>query len=159
MGREAEDFLKMPGADGGKPNLDRWQADKLMLAKIIMQSSDIGHAGLKWDMHRQWSLRVICEFFAQGDEEKRLGLTVSPLCERQGYDIVKNQGFFIDFIGKGCLVQLEGSALDEGKDHIRREVLDQCDENKELWKVHYDGGFDSVNHSILVVETVFNIDS
>jgi len=77
---------------------------------------------------------------------------VSPLCERKGYNIVSNQGFFIDFIGKSCLTQLEKTALDEGKEHIRKQVLDQCEKNKELWKQQYTDKFDAENHSIAVLE-------
>merc|ERR1712150_71968 len=43
-------------------------------------------------------------------------------------------------------------AVEEGKDHIRQDVLDRCEENKELWQMHYADGFDSENHNIAVCE-------
>jgi len=38
------------------------------------------------------------EFFRQGDEEKRLGLDVSPLCDRNVASVGSSQIGFIDFI-------------------------------------------------------------
>ncbi|CAJ1365066.1 unnamed protein product, partial [Effrenium voratum] len=60
--------------------------------------SDIAHGMLPWEQHRTWSYRVNLEFFEQGDEEKALGLAISPLCDRATCNIAGGQAFFI-----GCL--------------------------------------------------------
>mmetsp|Transcript_41948 Transcript_41948/g.78141 ORF Transcript_41948/g.78141 Transcript_41948/m.78141 type:complete len:229 (-) Transcript_41948:39-725(-) len=145
--QKADDFLRRPEHD---EHVDRWIDDKEMLGRMIMQCADIGHAGLNWEMHKEWSFRILCEFFEQGDEEKRLGLPPSPLCERKGYNIVGNQCFFIDFIARSCITQIEAISSKNSHMEIQEEVLNQCDENKKLWKEFFSqpGSFDSENHNI-----------
>lgn len=148
--REAADFLKVPGP--AEP-VDRWLEDKKMVGMMVMQCSDIGHAGLSWELHKEWSFRVIAEFFAQGDEEKQLGLPVSPLCERTGYNIIGNQSFFIDFLARSCIEELEAIAVGDGKKEIQDEVLKQCEENKAHWKQLFsDGQWDPLTHSMESVD-------
>jgi len=65
---------------------------------IIFRAADIGHSAKPWAMHEEWSKRVVREFHAQGDEEKRLGLKVSPLCEREGFVLATAQCGFLQFI-------------------------------------------------------------
>ncbi|CAE8612401.1 unnamed protein product, partial [Polarella glacialis] len=57
----------------------------------------------------EWSRRVLMEFWAQGDEERRLGLEVSPLCDRAGGMAAVPQGQlgFISFIVRPLLTQVE----------------------------------------------------
>lgn len=46
----------------------------------------------------RWSLRVIEEFFAQGDREKEEGLPVTPLCDRLTTSLPASQINFLEFI-------------------------------------------------------------
>jgi hypothetical protein len=39
---------------------------------------------------------VLREFFSQGDEERELGITISPLCDRNTVNFAKSQIGFID---------------------------------------------------------------
>merc|ERR1712012_502250 len=53
----------------------------------------------------RWSLRVTQEFFDQGEEERRLGLPVSALCDRKSLpDLGKSQRGFLEFV---CLPLFE----------------------------------------------------
>jgi len=73
-------------------------ADQEQLLKIFFRAADIGHSAKCWDLHEVWSKRVVEEFHQQGDEEKRLGLKVSPLCEREGSSLAPGQMGFLSFI-------------------------------------------------------------
>ncbi|KAF8819452.1 hypothetical protein IE077_004199 [Cardiosporidium cionae] len=74
---------------------DRWHT-----VRMCVKAADISHSAKSWNLHCFWSLQCIEEFFDQGDEEKRLGLPISPLCDRQkAYEIPKSQvGFLQKFI-------------------------------------------------------------
>jgi hypothetical protein len=49
--------------------------------------------------HREWCQRVSDEFFLLGDQEKALGLSPSPLCDRAlDNDVAKNQIAFFKFV-------------------------------------------------------------
>merc|ERR1719231_1289782 len=90
---------------------------------------------LPWAQHKEWSYRVVLEFFLQGDEEKSLGLQVSPLCERKGYNIVGGQGFFIDVLCKSLFTVLVrfADADSDGKRALEG-CIEQGANNKERWK-------------------------
>ena len=49
-------------------------------------------------MSRAWSLQVSEEFYRQGDLERRLGLPVTPLCDRYISSVSKIQTGFFRFI-------------------------------------------------------------
>merc|ERR1712100_1009429 len=65
---------------------------------MLFRSADVGHSAKAWKLHEEWSRRVVMEFHDQGDEEKRLGLKVSPLCEREGFVLCTSQVGFLNFV-------------------------------------------------------------
>jgi hypothetical protein len=85
--REAQDFCV---------DLD---ADRRAVAKLCLKAGDLGHACLPWLMHVNWATRVLREFYGQGEEETRLGLAMSPLCDRKGVgNLGKSQQGFLNFV-------------------------------------------------------------
>lgn len=72
--------------------------DKSRALSFILHAADISHPAKRWDVHRQWTDRLVEEFFRQGDREKELGLTVSPLCDRNNTAVPDSQVGFINFI-------------------------------------------------------------
>eukprot|EP00611_Tribonema_gayanum_P004700 TRINITY_DN138_c1_g4_i5.p1 TRINITY_DN138_c1_g4~~TRINITY_DN138_c1_g4_i5.p1 ORF type:complete len:373 (-),score=135.43 TRINITY_DN138_c1_g4_i5:343-1461(-) len=68
--------------------------------KICMKSADISHPTRPMFLHLQWTKAVIEEFFLQGDEEKRRGLEISPLMDRDTTAIADSQKGFINFLVK-----------------------------------------------------------
>lgn len=93
---ELSAFRLQLGSDAFDPNTEG--ADQLQLLSMLFRAADIGHSAKRWDIHLVWSQRVVEEFHAQGDEEKRLGLKVSPLCEREGFRMASSQVGFLQFI-------------------------------------------------------------
>ena len=49
---------------------------------LLLHTADISHPGKPWDVHSVWTSRITEEFFRQGDWEKELALSPSPLCDR-----------------------------------------------------------------------------
>jgi hypothetical protein len=74
------------------------QRDQQQAMCMLMRAADIGHSAKEWALHQEWSSRVAREFHEQGDEEKQLGLTVSPLCNREGFVMASSQVGFLKFI-------------------------------------------------------------
>lgn len=106
--------------------------DRLLIMSVCIKTADIGHCALDWDQHETWSKRVVEEFFSQGDEEKRLGLPVSPLCDRlQQEQLPKNQANFIDFLFLPLAGHLGAIAPDERFSHT---VITRAKQNALTWK-------------------------
>eukprot|EP00928_Gymnodinium_smaydae_P029443 TRINITY_DN22179_c0_g3_i1.p1 TRINITY_DN22179_c0_g3~~TRINITY_DN22179_c0_g3_i1.p1 ORF type:complete len:964 (-),score=161.37 TRINITY_DN22179_c0_g3_i1:82-2973(-) len=72
--------------------------DQQELMCMLFRAADIGHSAKEWELHEMWSIKVTDEFFLQGDEERRLGLPISPLCERKGFVLANSQVGFLQFV-------------------------------------------------------------
>ncbi|EPZ36858.1 HD-domain/PDEase-like protein [Rozella allomycis CSF55] len=72
--------------------------DQLLLFKIVIKAADVCNSTKAFDLHLNWVHKVLEEFFRQGDEEKRLGLPVSPLMDRETVNLASSQSGFIEFI-------------------------------------------------------------
>lgn len=60
----------------------------LMLAmKTAIKLGDVAHTAKAPALHRQWTERIMEEFFAQGDEERARGMEVSPFMDRHTVSI------------------------------------------------------------------------
>ncbi|OUM67138.1 hypothetical protein PIROE2DRAFT_30832, partial [Piromyces sp. E2] len=64
----------------------------------LLHAADISNAARPWFVCEEWSNRVVEEFWRQGDEEKRLNLTVSPNMDRDRFERNGISIAFNDFI-------------------------------------------------------------
>ncbi len=79
--------------------LDRAQEDnRLLLLKMSIKCSDVGHSAKALSQHLKWTERIIEEFYQQGDEERKHGLPVSPFMDRYKDNVPKAQVGFLDFL-------------------------------------------------------------
>lgn len=53
--------------------------DKLDLLTLILHSADLSNGTRPLEYSKKWSMRVLDEFFLQGDKERELGLPISNL--------------------------------------------------------------------------------
>ncbi|KXS11042.1 HD-domain/PDEase-like protein [Gonapodya prolifera JEL478] len=74
--------------------------DRHLLLCAILHAADISNAGRPWAIAKMWSDLVVEEFLAQGDEEKRLGLPVSPNMDRDTAKQLTISLGFIDYVSK-----------------------------------------------------------
>ncbi|OXA43537.1 hypothetical protein Fcan01_21462 [Folsomia candida] len=70
----------------------------MSLMSLLLHAADISHPGKPWRMHKKFADTILDEFFLQGDEEAKLGLPFSPLCDRNTVLIPESQISFIEFI-------------------------------------------------------------
>jgi len=73
---------------------------KLFLLETMLHAADISNPCKPHEQMLKWTELVLLEFWNQGDEERRLGLPVSPLCDREAgrAAVPKGQLGFINFV-------------------------------------------------------------
>ncbi|KAK9868898.1 hypothetical protein WJX84_009064 [Apatococcus fuscideae] len=69
---------------------------KLLALQCALKLADVGHLSTTQAVHKKWTSRLEAEFFAQGDEERKRNMTISPLMDRHNKTgVSKSQvGFF-----------------------------------------------------------------
>ena len=72
--------------------------DRCLAMKLVLKSADISNPAKPLSVVRKWTVRVMEEFFNQGDLEKEKGMAVSPLCDRTTVSLPESQLGFIKFV-------------------------------------------------------------
>eukprot|EP00937_MAST-01D_sp_MAST-1D-sp2_P005913 g5913.t1 len=57
--------------------------DQLLSLCVALHTADVSNPAKPMPIYREWTRRVLSEFYAQGDKEKSLGMPVSPGCDRE----------------------------------------------------------------------------
>jgi len=99
-----------------------------LVLQMAMKCADLGHLSMDWDLHVKWTHRLEAEFFAQGDQEKALGLPVSNFMDRALPGPSKTQVGFFDFVVFPLLRSFVRAA--PGAEHVLRA----SSANYEEWK-------------------------
>jgi len=78
----------------------------------------------------QWTQALLMEFWCQGDEERSLGQSISPLCDRESemLEVPKGQLGFINFVIEP-LYRTIVLLIPESQ-----EAVDNLTKNKEFWQ-------------------------
>ncbi|CAE7305097.1 PDE4D [Symbiodinium necroappetens] len=108
------DCLKLAEEETGSAELPHGQAalerTELLLQNLV-HAADISNPTKPRKIMLEWTKRVTQEFWAQGDEEQRLGLPISPMCNRTAEQgrIPQGQINFINFVVQpyfSCIARL-----------------------------------------------------
>jgi len=57
----------------------------------MIHCADLSNPMKPLNLYRQWTDRIMQEFFEQGDIERELGLDISPMCDRHTATVAKSQ--------------------------------------------------------------------
>jgi len=74
------------------------EPNKLLWLELFLHLADVSNPLKPFQLSRAWAHRVLDEFFLQGDEEKRLGLPVGMLNDRDKVNRPGSQHGFINFL-------------------------------------------------------------
>jgi calcium/calmodulin-dependent 3',5'-cyclic nucleotide phosphodiesterase len=86
-----------------QPEFGSHPMHKSVLCEMIIKCADVSHPARPLALHKVWSNLISTEFFIQGDEEARLSLPKSPLCDRAKSNLPKGQLGFISFVVRPAL--------------------------------------------------------
>ena len=102
--------------------------DRLFFCKVLVHLADISTPARPLPIVLEWTERLFEEFYNQGDEEKRLGLPISMLCNRETDNIPKGQIGFYEFVVKPMFVKMLPILP------CAQKCIDQLTANRDYWK-------------------------
>uniref|UniRef100_A0A3P9NDB0 Phosphodiesterase n=1 Tax=Poecilia reticulata TaxID=8081 RepID=A0A3P9NDB0_POERE len=72
--------------------------DRMQVLCNMVHCADLSNPTKPLDLYRQWTDRIMDEFFHQGDREREKGMEISPMCDKHTASVERTQVSFIDFI-------------------------------------------------------------
>lgn len=96
---------------------------------MAIKAADISNPTRPLHISRRWSMKIMEEFFLQGDKERRLNLPISYLCDRQTTLIPKAQSGFFEFVALPLFKAWSQFVRSPLSVQLCRNVIN----NKEYW--------------------------
>ncbi|MBN3305810.1 PDE4B phosphodiesterase, partial [Amia calva] len=72
--------------------------DRIQVLRNMVHCADLSNPTKPLEIYRQWTDRIMEEFFRQGDKERERGMEISPMCDKHTASVEKSQVGFIDYI-------------------------------------------------------------
>ncbi|ESN95084.1 hypothetical protein HELRODRAFT_114833 [Helobdella robusta] len=107
------------------------EGDRLLVGNMMMKMADINGPCKSLELHLQWTDRIHQEFFEQGDEEKSMGLPISPYMDRNHPQLAKLQDSFINHLVSPLCYALYNAHLLPGFWKVKKEMKKRESENEE----------------------------
>lgn len=60
----------------------------------MVHCADLSNPTKPLQLYRQWTDRIMEEFFRQGDRERERGMEISPMCDKHNASVEKSQVIF-----------------------------------------------------------------
>jgi len=106
-------------------------SNKMFFLELFLHLSDISNPTKPFHLSKVWAEWCLEEMFRQGDEEKRLGIPVGMLNDREQVNIAGSQHGFINFVVAPLVLgtsRIFGSLL-----HLGVSMSQNLEEWQEIW--------------------------
>ncbi|RMB93798.1 hypothetical protein DUI87_29790 [Hirundo rustica rustica] len=103
--------------------------DRIQVLRNMVHCADLSNPTKPLGLYRQWTERIMEEFYRQGDRERERGMEISPMCDKHSASVEKSQVGFIDFVAQPLW-----EAWAELVHPDAREMLQTLHENREWFQ-------------------------
>jgi len=110
---------------------DVLEKDSLTWLELFLHMADVSNPLKPFDVCKLWALRVLDEFFAQGDEEKALGIPVGMLNDRDKVNVPGSQHGFMNFLVAPLVI--EAVKVFPMLHDLHRQMVLNMEEWRNLW--------------------------
>lgn len=128
--KDAPETIKAT-ADRNDADKQKYLDNKILVLTCLLHAADVSNPTKPRDLMMQWTSRLLQEFWAQGDEERTLGIPISPLCDRASGEVTvpKGQIGFASFVIEP-FYKVIADSIEE-----TQEAMKGLAENVAFWKV------------------------
>nr|XP_029512877.1 cAMP-specific 3',5'-cyclic phosphodiesterase 4D-like [Oncorhynchus nerka] len=95
----------------------------------MVHCADLSNPTKPLQLYRQWTDRIMEEFFSQGDRERERGMEISPMCDKHNASVQKSQVGFIDYIVHPLWETWADLVHPDAQD-----ILDTLEDNREWYQ-------------------------
>nr|XP_020467714.1 cAMP-specific 3',5'-cyclic phosphodiesterase 4C isoform X4 [Monopterus albus] len=104
-------------------------SDRIQVLQNMVHCADLSNPTKPLELYRQWTDRIMVEFFTQGDRERDKGMEISPMCDKHNASIEKSQVGFIDYIVHPLWETWADLVHPDAQD-----ILDMLEDNREWYQ-------------------------
>ncbi|XP_075060784.1 3',5'-cyclic-AMP phosphodiesterase 4C isoform X1 [Mixophyes fleayi] len=104
-------------------------SDRIQVLQNMVHCADLSNPTKPLELYRQWTDRIIVEFFHQGDREREKGMEISPMCDKTNASVEKSQVGFIDYIVHPLWETWADLVHPDAQD-----ILDTLEDNREWYR-------------------------
>ncbi|KAM9479688.1 3',5'-cyclic-AMP phosphodiesterase 4C-like isoform 5-T8 [Salvelinus alpinus] len=104
-------------------------SDRIQVLQNMVHCADLSNPTKPLDVYRQWTDRIMMEFFTQGDRERDKGMEISPMCDKHNASVEKTQVGFIDYIVHPLWETWADLVHPDAQD-----ILDMLEDNREWYQ-------------------------
>ncbi|MEQ2224399.1 cAMP-specific 3',5'-cyclic phosphodiesterase 4D [Ilyodon furcidens] len=104
-------------------------SDRIQVLQNMVHCADLSNPTKPLLLYRQWTDRIMEEFFSQGDRERERGMEISPMCDKHNASVEKSQVGFIDYIVHPLWETWADLVHPDAQD-----ILDTLEDNREWYQ-------------------------
>ncbi|KAM5306077.1 3',5'-cyclic-AMP phosphodiesterase 4C isoform 5-T5 [Glossophaga mutica] len=104
-------------------------SDRIQVLQNLVHCADLSNPTKPLPLYRQWTDRIMAEFFQQGDREREAGMDISPMCDKHTASVEKSQVGFIDYIAHPLWETWADLVHPDAQD-----LLDTLEDNREWYQ-------------------------
>ncbi|XP_047666517.1 cAMP-specific 3',5'-cyclic phosphodiesterase 4D isoform X1 [Tachysurus fulvidraco] len=104
-------------------------SDRIQVLQNMVHCSDLSNPTKPLEIYRQWTDRIMVEYFTQGDRERDKGMEISPMCDKHTASVEKSQVGFIDYIVHPLWETWADLVHPDAQD-----ILDTLEDNREWYQ-------------------------
>uniref|UniRef100_A0A672K8G1 Phosphodiesterase n=1 Tax=Sinocyclocheilus grahami TaxID=75366 RepID=A0A672K8G1_SINGR len=104
-------------------------SDRIQVLQNMVHCADLSNPTKPLQLYRQWTDRIMEEFFIQGDRERERGMEISPMCDKHNASVEKSQVGFIDYIMHPLWETWADLVHPDAQD-----ILDTLEDNREWYQ-------------------------
>ncbi|KAM4584549.1 3',5'-cyclic-AMP phosphodiesterase 4C-like [Odontesthes bonariensis] len=102
--------------------------ERIQVLRNMVHCADLSNPTKTLPLYRQWTERIMEEFFRQGDKERERGMEISAMCDKHTASVEKSQVGFIDYIVHPLWETWADLVHPDAQ-----ELLDTLEENREWY--------------------------
>nr|XP_020444320.1 cAMP-specific 3',5'-cyclic phosphodiesterase 4C-like [Monopterus albus] len=102
--------------------------ERIQVLRNMVHCADLSNPTKPLPLYREWTERIMEEFFRQGDKERERGMEISAMCDKHTASVEKSQVGFIDYIVHPLWETWADLVHPDAQ-----ELLDTLEENREWY--------------------------